>query len=141
VRPENHHMTLAFIGEVTNEQAAASRAAAGAVRAAPFEVHFDAIEHWPNAEVLVAAASDPPAALLRLHRSLRGISEQLALPADSRPFRPHVTLARKVAQAPVLKAMSEFSWRVHSFQLVRSSRSSDGSVYTVVDTWPLLDGE
>jgi RNA 2',3'-cyclic 3'-phosphodiesterase len=141
VRPENYHMTLAFIGEVSNQRAAAVRAAGSAVRAAAFEVRFDAIEHWPKAEVLVASASDAPAALLRLHRTLREVRGRLGLPDDPRPFRPHITLVRKVAQAPVLKAMSEFSWSVRSFRLVRSSRSAEGSVYTVVDTWSLLDTE
>jgi len=55
------------------------------------------------------------------------------------PLRPHVTLARKVTQAPVPQAMSPIDWRVRSFSLARSDTSGARSVYTVVDTWPLLD--
>lgn len=47
-------------------------------------------------------------------------------------------LARKVAQAPVLQALSPISWNVRSFSLVSSDTSAAHSVYTVVDTWPLL---
>jgi nicotinamide-nucleotide amidase len=55
------------------------------------------------------------------------------------PLRAHVALARKVAQLPVLQAMSPFSWPARSFSLIGSDTSGVCSVYTVVDTWPLLD--
>jgi 2'-5' RNA ligase len=64
---------------------------------------------------------------------------RLGLAADPVPFRAHATLARKVSQAPVLPAMSQLCWRVHAVHLVRSASSCSGPVYTVVDTWPLLD--
>jgi len=59
--------------------------------------------------------------------------------AKAAPFRAHVTLARKVTQAPVLKAMPPFGWSAHSFNLVRSDTRGTHPVYTVMDTWPLLD--
>jgi 2'-5' RNA ligase len=136
---ENYHITLAFAGEVSNAQAAILRAIAPALRSAAFEVCFDACEYWQKSEVVVAAASDPLRALHALHQRLRAESERLGLAADPMPFRAHVTLARKVTQAPVLKAMSPFFWRVQALHLVHSSGSATGSVYTVVDTWPLLD--
>ena len=139
VPAENYHLTLAFAGDVSNAQAAALRLAGAAVRSAAFEVRLDVYEYWPKSGVVVAAASEPPAALIELRRLLCIELDRLGVPADPHAFRPHVTLARKVAQAPVLKAMSEISWNVSTFQLVHSSRSAEGSVYTVVDSWPLLD--
>ena len=58
---------------------------------------------------------------------------------DRPPLRVHVTLARKVVQAPVLQAMSPLHWNARSFSLVRSDTGGARSVYTVVDTWQLLD--
>ncbi len=139
VPTENYHMTLAFAGEVSREQAAALRAVGAAVRCPSFEVTFDAYEYWQEPEVAVAVASNCPAALLELHHALRAPFDRLGLRADPRAFRVHVTLARKVTQAPVVKAMSRLSWTVRDFELVRSGRSAEGSVYTVVDSWPLLD--
>jgi RNA 2',3'-cyclic 3'-phosphodiesterase len=135
----NYHLTLAFAGDVSNAQAAALRLAGAAVRSHAFEVRFDVYEYWPKSAVVVAAASEPPAALIELRRLLCVELDRLGVATDAQAFRPHVTLARKVAQAPVLKAMSGVSWRVNTFQLVHSSRSAEGSVYTVVDSWPLLD--
>jgi RNA 2',3'-cyclic 3'-phosphodiesterase len=139
VPAENYHMTIGFAGEVSREQAAALRAAGAAVRCPTFEVTFDTYEYWQKPEVAVAVASDCPEALLELHHALRAHFDRQGLPADPIAFRAHVTLARKVAQPPVLKAMSRFSLTVRDFALVRSARSAEGSVYTVVDSWPLLD--
>jgi RNA 2',3'-cyclic 3'-phosphodiesterase len=138
---ENLHMTVAFAGEVSQAQAAALRAAGARGRPPAFAVSFSGYEYWHKSEVIVAAASDCPSQLLDLHRGLRAEFERLGLAREPMAFRAHVTLARKVTQAPVLKAMSSFCWRVQALHLVHSSPSAAGSVYTVVDTWPLLDNE
>jgi RNA 2',3'-cyclic 3'-phosphodiesterase len=136
---ENYHLTIAFAGEVPDERAIALRALGAAVRHPPFEVSFDAYEYWRRSEVIVAAVRECPRALLQLHGALLAGFDELGLPRDPLALRAHVTLARKITQAPVLKAMSKFSWMVRDFQLARSARSAEGSVYTVVDSWPLLD--
>jgi RNA 2',3'-cyclic 3'-phosphodiesterase len=136
---ENCHMTIAFAGEASRDQAAGLRSVGAALHSPSFEVNFDRYEHWPKAEVIVVAANECPAALHDLHRRLRADCARWGFAEDSRSLRPHMTIARKVAQAPVLKAVCKFTWRVRSFQLVRSSRSTAGSVYTVVDQWRLLD--
>jgi 2'-5' RNA ligase len=139
VPAESLHLTVAFAGEVSQAQTAALRAVGAAVRPAAFAVSFASYEYWHKSEVVVAAAIGCPSELLDLHRRLRGEFERLGLVRDAMEFRAHVTLARKVTQAPVLKAMSPFNWRVQALHLVHSSGSATGSVYTVVDTWPLLD--
>jgi 2'-5' RNA ligase len=77
--------------------------------------------------------------LLDLNHELSAGIRHLGLAEDPVTFRAHATVARKVSQAPVLPAMSRVCWKVRAFHLVHSARSSSGSVYTVVDTWPLLD--
>ena len=143
VAAENFHMTLAFVGEVIDSKLAVARQIGCDLRAAACEIRLDAIEYWRESQVVVAAATETPAALLDLWRRLH---RELALhPGDLQRYRPpatlcaHVTLARKVSQAPVLQAMSPFAWSARSFSLVRSDTGGAHSVYTVVDTWPLLD--
>jgi RNA 2',3'-cyclic 3'-phosphodiesterase len=141
VPPENFHLTLAFVGEVPISQLAVLQQIGGAERtAAGCMIKLDAYEFWPEPKVVVAAARETPAALIelwtRLHRAITRVSVPLRPPA---PLRAHVTLARKIAQAPVLQAMSPIYWRARSFSLVRSDMSAARSVYTVVGTWPLLD--
>jgi 2'-5' RNA ligase len=140
VPPESLHLTLAFVGEVTMSRLAVLQQIGGAERTTGCTIKLDAYEYWPEPQVVVAAARETPAALnelwARLHRALAYLTVPLRPPA---PLRAHVTLARKVAQAPVQQAMSPIDWRARSFSLVRSDTRGARSVYTVVDTWPLLD--
>jgi 2'-5' RNA ligase len=135
---ENYHMTLAFVGEVSKTQAAALRIV-GALEVPAFTVRFDTYEHWLKSEVIVMAASECPPALHDLQCKLHAELARQGFALDPRPFHPHVTIARKVAQAPVQQAMSGFLWTITGFELVRSDRSNVGSVYTVLDHWSILD--
>lgn len=138
VRCENYHITLAFAGEVSGAQLASLRTI-GLLDVPPFTVRFDIYEHWQRSEVVVIAASECPSAMRDLHCKLRGELVNQNIASDPMPFRPHVTIARKAAQAPEQQEMSGFHWQVTAFQLVRSVRSDAGSVYTVLDRWSLLD--
>jgi 2'-5' RNA ligase len=132
VKLANYHVTLAFLGEVPNSPLAKWQQIGRALRAPCCGIEFDGLEYWPNPRV-VAAVAQVPAAALDLWEQLRD--------AVNRPklgLRAHVTLARKVAQAPVLQAMSVITWDANSVSLVRSETGGAESTYTVVDTWPLL---
>lgn len=143
VPPANYHLTLAFIGEVTRTQVAVLQQIGRGQRAPGCTITIDACEYWREPQVVVAVAREPPTALVELWMRLRRdlVLHQAALNLNrlQPSLRAHVTLARKVAQAPVLPAMSPFEWSARSFSLVQSDTSGAHSVYTVVDTWPLLD--
>jgi 2'-5' RNA ligase len=134
VHPKNHHVTLAFLGEVPDPQLAMVQQAAGSVQAHRFTMEFDLLEYWAQSQVVVAAARKCSPELLGLAAQLHAATG----PAP-RPLRAHVTLARKMTQAPVLQAMSAIGWEAVSFSLVRSDTGGAESAYTVLDTWQLLD--
>jgi 2'-5' RNA ligase len=131
VKPGNYHVTLAFLGEVPNAQLTNWQQIGRALRAPRCTIEFDALEYWPEPKAVAAVAHEPPPALLELWKQLRDA-------ADPQRLRAHVTLARKVTQAPVLQAMSVITWHANSVSLVRSETGGAESAYTVVDTWPLL---
>jgi RNA 2',3'-cyclic 3'-phosphodiesterase len=139
VPAENYHMTLAFVGEVLESQLTPLLKVGRSQRARGFTVRFGAYEYWPKSQVLVAAALDFPASLEQLWRQIHTDLAQHNLALKFEHFRPHVTIARKVPQAPVLQAMSAFEWKVQAFTLMQSNTAGARSVYTVVDTWRLLD--
>ena len=136
---ENFHMTLAFVGEQSETKLPTLLEIGAAQRARAFTLRFDAYEYWPGSKVVVAAARDCPLALGQLWRELRATLAQRELVLAPQPLRPHVTLARKVSQAPVPQAMSAFDWPVREFGLMQSTTGAARPIYTVVDTWPLLD--
>jgi RNA 2',3'-cyclic 3'-phosphodiesterase len=143
VPQQNYHLTLAFVGEVASSQVALVQRIGGGQRAVGCTITIDAYEYWPEPQVVVAVAREPPTPLAELWMRLRQdlVLNQAVLKLNhAQPsLRAHVTLARKLAQAPVLQAMSPFDWSARSFSLVRSDTSGAHAVYTVVDTWPLLD--
>jgi 2'-5' RNA ligase len=139
VPARDFHLTLAFVGEVPSRRLADLQQIGRDQRALSVELRIDAYEYWPKPEVAVAAARQIPAPLEALWASLHACLAQAGFQMQPKRLRPHVTLARKVAQAPVPTTMSPFDWTAHEFHLVRSKTGGERSVYTVVDTWPLLD--
>lgn len=133
VAAENFHLTLAFIGEVSDQKLAVLQQIGQSVRVSRFTAVCDCLEYWPQPRAIVATVRNAPAALLTLSARL-----QEAVDLPQMPRRAHVTLARKVVQAPVLPAMSPICWRAAQFSLIRSQTGGTASAYTVVDTWPLL---
>jgi 2'-5' RNA ligase len=95
--PERLHLTVHFLGAVPADRLAALREAlrvpwSGCV------LEFDRAMVWPGG-IAVLEASRVPAALADLHGALAARLPGLGLPVDPRPWRPHVTLARKAAGA------------------------------------------
>jgi 2'-5' RNA ligase len=136
---ENFHMTLAFLGEQSETKLPTLLKIGAAQRTRAFSLRFDAYEYWPVSKAVVAATRDYPIELRQLCRELRVRLEQHELVLAPQPLRPHVTLARKVSQAPVPQAMSAFDWTVRGFSLMQSTTAAARPIYTVLHTWPLLD--
>jgi 2'-5' RNA ligase len=136
---ENYHMTLAFVGDVAASQLPVLLKVGAAQKVRAFSVTFDEYECWQKPGVIVVAARLIPAEFHQLWRQLHHELARDAWALESERLRPHVTLARKVSQPPVLQAMSAFEWHVRDFCLMRSDTSGIQSAYTVVDTWSLLD--
>jgi RNA 2',3'-cyclic 3'-phosphodiesterase len=133
VAPKNYHVTLAFIGEVADSRLALWREIGQELRAPRCTMTFNALEYWAQSRAIVATAAELPPAVLQLWTQLK---DAAGMPLSA--LRAHVTLARKVLQAPVLQAMSAIIWQVSSVSLVRSETGGAESAYTVVATWPLL---
>ncbi len=139
VREEKVHLTLAFVGEIPAGSEDRLRRIGRALRAPGFPITCDAYEYWPKPQVVVAAARIIPPELQGLwddvHRALAADGFQMRV----KRLRPHVTLAKRVAADPALPVFEPCTWRASDLRLVRSETAADRSVYTVVDTWSLLD--
>lgn len=142
----NLHVTLCFLGAVDAARVAALRAAAARVRSPRVSLRFDTLEYWGRPRILCATAS--PAGMVGVDALARAVSDEViaaGFSPDIKPFRAHLTLARKVsaaqAAALVLPQALEPGFVVHGdrFVLMESRRSEHGSVYSVIESWP-LDG-
>lgn len=127
-------MTLAFVGEVSAPRLAVLQEIGRSLRAPGFTFMCDSIEFWRESRAVVATARAAPRGL---HDLWTQLSNAIGLPWER--LCAHVTLARKVTQAPVPQAMSPVVWRATDFSLIRSDTRGVESTYTVLDTWSLLD--
>jgi 2'-5' RNA ligase len=136
-RPDQLHLTLEFLGSVPADRVPAIREAAAEVRAAPFEVVLDALEYWRRPQVLCLVARETPPELAGLVQALRAGLTARGFDTERRPYRAHLTLARKVARPPDLAPTDPVRWPATDFVLVESITERSGSVYRPLATWPL----
>jgi 2'-5' RNA ligase len=129
------HVTLEFLGHVPHERQPALRAAADRVRRSPVMIEFDRVEHWRKSQVVCLVASHVPAGLATLVEQLRVELAVEGFAIEARPFRPHVTLARKVRSASDSHLDPPLLWRSGGFALVRSVTDPSGSRYEPLDWW------
>jgi 2'-5' RNA ligase len=137
-RPDQWHVTLEFLGDVPESRLPIvidAGAAASAV-ASPCEIVFDRLEHWKRPQVLCLVAGSIPEPLAALVHALRSELQQRRFTPELRPFRAHVTLARRVLQAPTQGPVAPLHWRVGGVSLVQSLTDRSRSRYVELAAWP-----
>ncbi len=143
--PENLHATLCFIGAVDPDRLDALRAAAISLRGRPVRLSFDALEYWEGPKILCATASRDSSSATELSIALGEAAVAAGFTPDIKPFRAHLTLARKISAAKAatvpwpLPLEPPTVMRAGGFSLMESRRSDAGSIYSAVDYWPLYD--
>jgi 2'-5' RNA ligase len=119
VKPDRLHLTLHFLGDVPASRLPQLVEGLTA-RVEPFTLALGRGEVWPNGIALLRPDATP-SALVRLHAVLGGELEQLGLPVETRPYRAHVTLARRARGAVAPPQGPDLRWRIDSgYVLVRS---------------------
>lgn len=136
VPPPHYHLTLAFLGNVPVAQVPAIRAAAAGVTPPVLTLQLDRFGYFPRARVLWIGPTDVPTALTQLAAELWAALQAVGLQPEPRPFRPHVTIARKVNRAPRELSLQVVSWQLRGFALIRSVTAPTGARYTVDQCFP-----
>jgi 2'-5' RNA ligase len=140
VPEQNLHATLAFLGGVPEARigalAALGREVAGAWApgALPLTLTFEALAHWTKARLLCALAGAEPALVQALAAQLKSAALAAGFSPDLKPFRTHVTLARKIAHAPARAPLASVRWQCTAIALVESRATAEGSVYSVLES-------
>lgn len=117
--PADWHVTLHFLGDVPLDQVAAIETSA-AVPFQPFELVLYQPELWCHG-LAVLCAADVPSRLSALHEHLGLALRRLELAVETRPYRPHLTLARHAADANPPTAAVPVRWCVTGYALVTST--------------------
>jgi 2'-5' RNA ligase len=91
--PDSWHITLQFLGNAAEEQLECLNSRLGEVRAAAFPVQLGELDCFDRAGVFFADIMVTPQ-LAALERSVVAATSQCGFAAETRPFHPHITLAR-----------------------------------------------
>ena len=146
------HVTLKFLGEVTDSKLPSVRAALqdAIVETPPFHVAVHGLGAFPslarpNIFWIGVAGGDE---LLNLQRRIDEAMAGLGFESEDRPYKPHITLGRarkdgRVADRKVMDRMAaEFDYKcefkVESVELMRSKLSPRGARYDVVERMELF---
>ncbi|MDP3700228.1 MAG: RNA 2',3'-cyclic phosphodiesterase [Hylemonella sp.] len=116
--PPDWHVTLHFIGPVPRSRLDALRTGLSQPFT-PFELRFGEPVLWPHGLAVLLPMATPPALQL-LHDRLGAQLRRLGLRTDERAYRPHLTLARRAAQA-VPPAPPAWGWMVRGYVLMEST--------------------
>jgi 2'-5' RNA ligase len=146
VQREHLHVTLKFLGEIEVVVVGAVERALGGVEFEPFAMQVAGLGVFPDRRrprVLWAGVGEGDARVAelagRIDRALRGAG----IPRETRPFTPHVTLARtrrgERPQVPAGVGGLELEFgrtRVGEFVLVESRLDPGGAAYSVRARFP-----
>jgi 2'-5' RNA ligase len=145
--PENLHITTRFIGEWPEARLGELEEALGrAAGMGAFEVTIGGLDYYPDSgrpRVLFAPVS-AASALNELADATSTALAAIGLPREERAYSPHLTLARirnenihKLRERIKNMSTTEFGkFEVREFHLYLSKRSSQGSVYSKLRTYP-----
>jgi 2'-5' RNA ligase len=118
------HLTLAFLGDVSEDRIPAALEAARVEPFEPFTLRLDRLGGFRRSKVGWAGMSRPPAQLLRVQEALEGALRERQFALEARAFAPHVTLARKVERPVTAMAIEPVEWESRAVALVRTEPGS-----------------
>lgn len=146
--PEQLHLTLRFIGEADDAVNAAIRKGLATIASPPFHLTLSGTGCFPSPRrprVLWVglSGSDP---LMQLQQKVETAVATAGLPADERPFSPHITLARLRDHrgsdvAPFLAQNACFAsgpFLVDAFHLYSSILTAKGAIHRRETSYPLV---
>ncbi|HEY6248843.1 MAG TPA: RNA 2',3'-cyclic phosphodiesterase [Candidatus Angelobacter sp.] len=95
-RTESLHVTLKFIGEVSDAKVQEIKARLAEVKAGVFEIDFKEIGFFPNPRSprVFWTGVNAPDALKQLASAVEGSVEKVGIPREKRAYHAHLTLAR-----------------------------------------------
>lgn len=136
IPPENLHITLLFLGHVQDEPKMAMLSGTDTIKCQKFWLKLSRFGCFRRSGVFWMAPDNIPGELINLVNKLSKLAVMNKIIVEDRPYRPHVTLARKIKTRIHLKSQ-DFAMHVSKFSLVESKTLPQGAKYRVLKTWPL----
>lgn len=149
-RREGLHVTLKFVGQVTDARVEEIKSALRSVKTAPFAVKFASVGFFPNPKAarVFWIGVDGGEALPRLASAVDAALAQLGIVREEKAYHPHLTLARasshplRELQSLLQEGPPEDETRfgtmtAREFFLYQSQPQRGGSKYTKLERFGL----
>ncbi len=131
-RPENMHMTLAFIGEYDDPEGIVE-----IIKKVPFKSFDIKVNGYKPFKDMFFANIEENESLHDFVKRLRHALVENDIPFDRKKFMPHITLARHVKGGKDMTFTQDYpdeeSMRVRGISLMKSERGKHGQIYTELD--------
>lgn len=140
IKTENIHLTLVFVGEVNTSQMTALYKTVDEIKdsgVCAFDLPIERICIWKRKNIVYAEISAIPQSLIDLVEALQSRLSSAGFSLERRPYKPHITLMRNASCKTLPELAEPMVWRAREWVLVKSDRTSDGSVYTQIGRWSL----
>ena len=147
VKPDTYHITLRYLGEISEEQVSAIQDSIK-IPTHTFTLHFTNTGAFPNARrpSVLWIGTDALPQLLACRETCETAARDIGLEPDTKPFHPHITLARarknqrlgdvsSTLEQVSLDALDEF--RADRVSLFKSTLTGNGPVYDIIAEFPL----
>lgn len=151
---DNMHLTLKFLGDISADQVPAVTKILGTQTAqvAPFELNLDGLGTFPSSQRarVLWVGVDLPQIFLEFQDKLESQLSELGFTSESRPFSPHLTLARvrghaRSADLELIRSTLAATPKPTPAQgiagtltLFRSELKPSGSVYNALSRFDLV---
>ena len=139
VEPENLHITIRFLGEITRGMVEEVKRLLAGLRFKPFTIVIKGLGAFPNTRrprVIWLGVSEGADQIERLYREIEQGLRRLGFPAEREQFVPHLTLARiKAPNAALVRLLDELkevevgAMTVRAVRLKKSTLTSRGPIY------------
>lgn len=147
---EQWHVTLQFLGAVRHLAPVVDALAVAAAAGSPFNFRVGGAGAFPGArraKVIWLGAAEGAEPMQALAASVGAALDPVGYPAEGRPFRAHLTLARLREAGDVRPVMAALgsdpvgpAWAVDEVVLYESRLSPAGPTYTALASVPLVPG-
>ena len=131
VPPERLHVTLHFLGDIPAPRVLDLKYVLKPVPAPQFALHFSRVDMWPQG-IAVLRPDNSPTTLRGLHARIGLALAGIDIPVEERPWRPHVTLARRAYGAKPPPQVADVQWASNDgFVLVQTMGGGRG--YEIIE--------
>ena len=137
VIPQNLHLTLHFLGNVSLETCECVSHAASKVRFKSFNLKLDNFGFFIKPKVFWMGVTDIPKPLMQLYNDLGENLKACDYQMEKRVFTPHVSLKRKVNTFEINERPRPVNWLVNQFALVESTPTENGVSYKPIELYKI----